>query len=159
MKERRRPGRVIGSTKSGPGKLAGRMEPSVQPDAEHRVLLLPPTRRDGQITRSLLVENGLSCLVCEGVDELRQEIKRGAGAVLLTDDAVSLVSTGDFIAAFAGQPSWSDVPIVMLVRGGRASPAAARVLQTLTNVTVLERPAPMRTVVSAVQAAVRGRQW
>ena len=101
----------------------------------------------------------MSCVICADVEQLREELKRGAGAVLLTEDAVARVRAGELMSAFQGQPSWSDIPIVMLVRGGGASPAADFVAKNLTNVTLLERPAPMRTVVSAVQAAVRARAW
>lgn len=135
------------------------MQQPANESAEHRVLFLPPTRRDGQITRALLEAHGVACVICLDPQSLREELRRGAGAVLLTDDAVALVRAGDFLAAFEGQPSWSDVPIVMLVRGGSASRAAELVTKNLTNVTLLERPAPMRTVVSAVQAAVRARAW
>jgi signal transduction histidine kinase/ActR/RegA family two-component response regulator len=43
------------------------------------------------------------------------------------------------------------------MRGGSESPVATRVLRALRNVTLLERPAPMRSVLSAVEAAVRSR--
>jgi signal transduction histidine kinase/CheY-like chemotaxis protein len=56
------------------------------------------------------------------------------------------------------QPSWSDVPIVMLIQGGVQSPAANRVLGSLRNVMLLERPAPTRSVLSAVRAALRARE-
>jgi signal transduction histidine kinase/ActR/RegA family two-component response regulator len=56
------------------------------------------------------------------------------------------------------QPSWSDLPVVMMMRQGDQSPVAAGVLRLLRNVTLLERPAPTLSVVSAVQAAVRGRE-
>jgi signal transduction histidine kinase/CheY-like chemotaxis protein len=44
------------------------------------------------------------------------------------------------------------------MRQGDQSPVAAGVLRLLRNVTLLERPAPTLSVVSAVQAAVRGRE-
>ena len=56
------------------------------------------------------------------------------------------------------QPSWSDLPVVMMMREGDQSPVATGVLRLLRNVTLLERPAPTLSVVSAVQAAVRGRE-
>ncbi len=46
----------------------------------------------------------------------------------------------------------------MLMRGGVTSPAAANVLREMRNVTLVERPAPTRSVVSAVEAAVRSRE-
>jgi hypothetical protein len=46
----------------------------------------------------------------------------------------------------------------MMMQQGDQSPVATNVLRSLRNVTLLERPAPTLSVVSAVQAAVRGRE-
>jgi signal transduction histidine kinase/ActR/RegA family two-component response regulator len=63
----------------------------------------------------------------------------------------------ELLAVIGRQPEWSDLPVVVLTRGGGESSAASGVLRGLNNVTLLDRPAPMRSVLSAVQAAVRGR--
>ena len=126
-------------------------------DAEKRVLILPPTARDGELTRSLLAREGLSSVICKDIAGLAAEVGSGVGAVLLTEDAVSAKSVGELLALFQNQPSWSDIPVIVLMRGGGASQAGAQLLRSLGNVTLLERPAPMRSVTSAVQAAVRAR--
>ena len=46
----------------------------------------------------------------------------------------------------------------MLMQGSVASNAAPKLIRDLGNVTLLERPAPTRSVVSAVQTAIRSRQ-
>ena len=46
----------------------------------------------------------------------------------------------------------------MMIRHGDQLAVATGVLRLLRNVTLLERPAPTLSVVSAVQAAVRGRE-
>ena len=46
----------------------------------------------------------------------------------------------------------------MLMQGSVASTAATKLIHDLGNVTLLERPAPTRSVVSAVQTAIRSRQ-
>src|SRR5258708_21067653 len=48
--------------------------------------------------------------------------------------------------------------MVVLTRHPAVSPVRAAMFQALRNVTFLERPAPIRSVVSAVQAALRGRE-
>jgi signal transduction histidine kinase len=125
---------------------------------ERRVLLLTPTIKDGAITRSLLAEAGLDCLVCKSLLHLSQEIKAGASAALLTEALLTADGIQELLTVLHAQPSWSDLPLVMLMHGGADSPDANRVLRSLRNVTLLERPAPMRSVLSAVQAAVRARQ-
>jgi PAS domain S-box-containing protein len=131
--------------------------PVDQAARETRVLLLPPTRRDGEITSDLLTSAGMTCVVCRGVAPLCDELARGAGAVLLTEEAITFDGIHEFLTRLHEQPSWSDLPVVMLMRGGVTSPAAAQMLSSLRNVTLLERPAPIRSVVSAVQTAVRSR--
>ena len=49
-------------------------------ELEGRVLLVPPTVRDGEITRGLLANVGLQCVVCSGLSELTREIEAGAAA-------------------------------------------------------------------------------
>jgi signal transduction histidine kinase len=124
---------------------------------ETRVLLIAPTARDAEITHSLLKHAGLTCVVCQSIHQLTTEMASGAGAVLLTEDALAAKEIDELLAELGRQPSWSDLPVVVLIRGGVQSPAANRVLGALRNATLLERPAPTRSMVSAVQAAVRGR--
>jgi signal transduction histidine kinase/ActR/RegA family two-component response regulator len=128
------------------------------PPSETRVLLAAPTIRDGEITRDLLIRNHIPCVVCPNLHVLTQEISAGVGAILLTDQSLALPQFNELLAILEKQPHWSLVPMVILIRGGGEAPLADRVYRSLENVTLLERPAPMRSLVSAVQAAVRGRQ-
>ena len=133
------------------------MDPDVRSE-EKRVLLVAPTARDGKITRSLLAKAGLMCVVCKDLNHLVKELHVGAGAVLLTEEAITREGIDELLTTVDKQPSWSDLPVVMMMRQGDQSPVATGVLRSLRNVTLLERPAPTLSVVSAVQAAVRGRE-
>ncbi len=77
--------------------------------------------------------------------------------MLATAEALAEGGAEDLLAALVDQPSWSDLPVILLIKGGVQSPAASRAIAALRNVTLLERPAPTRSVISAVEAAVRGR--
>ena len=124
---------------------------------ETRVLLLAPTRRDAEVTRTLLQKAALTCQICPNLDVLVEELERGAGAILTTEETVLHREMGHLLAALDRQPTWSDLPVVLLIHGGVQSPVATRIIRSLRNVTLLERPAPTRSVISAVQAAIRGR--
>ena len=100
----------------------------------------------------------MTCIVCRDLRHLAEEISNGAGAVLLTEEVISAGGVQDLLTLLQHQPAWSDLPIVMLMKSGVTSPAATKLIRDLRNVTLLERPAPTRSVVSAVQTAVRGRQ-
>jgi signal transduction histidine kinase/CheY-like chemotaxis protein len=128
-----------------------------EPDA-YRVLVLAPTRRDGEATRALLARAQIHAEPCDGVSSLAAQIRFPLGAIVLTDAAFRDAHVHELMEALSRQPPWSDVPLVLLCHSGPQSPLAARVLQSLTNVTVLERPTSSRTLLSSVQAALRARK-
>jgi len=130
----------------------------VQSKPENRVLLDAPTARDGQITRALLAEVGLECVVCSGMRDLCAEIEGGVGALLLTEESLASEGFEELAERLSGQPSWSDIPAVVLIHSERDSALVAEIAGSFRNVTLLDRPAPTRSVVSAVEAAVRARQ-
>ncbi|MDB5318645.1 MAG: sensor hybrid histidine kinase [Phycisphaerales bacterium] len=130
-------------------------------DPQHlatRVLVLAPTARDGQVTRALLERASLHSLVCTDLHRLSAEILKGAGAALITEEAIAADGIQELLDILGNQPTWSELPVLVLMRGGvESSSMALRVLRSLANVTLLERPAPMRSVISAAQTAVRSR--
>ena len=127
-------------------------------DLERRVLILPPTARDAEITRSLLERHGIACLACADLPELTREVGRGAMALIMTELALMDDQIGVLLGALNAQPPWSDLPTVLLLPGSVLSVAGERALHSLRNVTLLERPVALRTLLSAVQAAMRGRE-
>lgn len=126
-------------------------------ELERRVLLFVATRRDAEVSARLLSRAGLGCMTCESIEGLIAEIRRGAAAVLATDRILESGGAEQLVPVLNEQEEWSDLPLVLLMRGGAQSRHASGVLQKLTNVTFLDRPAGMLSVLSAVQAAVRGR--
>jgi signal transduction histidine kinase len=124
---------------------------------EQRVLIFPPGRRDGEVTRDLLQRNGLGCCVCHSAFVVAEELEQGAGALVLTDAALGAPGFDRVLAVLMRQPPWSDLPIVMLCQPATHPSLASRAIGSLTNVTMLDRPASARTLVSAVQTAIRGR--
>ncbi len=130
----------------------------INKDPAKRVLLAAPTVKDAEITHSLLTRAGLACAVCDNLRQLAKEIDAGAGAVLLTEEAINDDGINELLAALNRQPAWSDLPVVMMMQGGVQSSVAIGVLRSMRNVTLLERPAPTRSVISAMQSAVRARE-
>jgi len=127
-------------------------------DLERRVLILPPTARDAEITRSLLERHGIACLACADVHRLTMEVARGAMALVMTEHALMDEAIGELLRALDAQPAWSDIPTVLLLPGSMLSVAGEQALQSLRNVTLLERPVALRTLLSTVQSAIRGRE-
>jgi PAS domain S-box-containing protein len=125
---------------------------------EHKVLVLPPTRRDGDVTRSLLRHVGLDCDVVSDARSLASQLDTAVGAVVLTDAAVNDPGLGLVLDAIDRQPQWSDVPVILLSRPEVRSPADHGRFEKLSNLTLLDRPTSSRALVSAVAAAIRARE-
>jgi len=134
-----------------------RVQADVDDNVDMRVLLLAPTTRDGEITCRLLAKAGMVCCPVRNLHRLSEELRAGAGAVLLTDEAFTAAGVEELRAALENQPPWSEVPVVIMMPGALDSSAAQRMVTSMRNATVLERPALMRSLVSAMQGAIRGR--
>jgi two-component system, sensor histidine kinase len=123
-----------------------------------RVLLVTPTRRDGEVTCSLLQRAGMHAVICRDLGDAAEQVELGVGTLVLTDLALIDPAMNEVISVLQRQPPWSDVPVVLLTHDRDRSPASARMLALLTNVTLLDRPTSIRTMVSAVLAALRARR-
>ena len=122
------------------------------------MLALVPTSKDASVTRKLLSSNGIPLEICPTFDALIQELRFGAAAILLPEEAASLEHNTTLRAILAEQPPWSDLPVLILTKSGADSAALNEVLRTFGNVTVLERPLRAATLLSAVQTAIRSRE-
>ena len=135
------------------------MNDHLQMQLERRLLLLAPTGRDAQLTHSVLAEAGLRGAVCADLPALVQEIGKGAGALVISEEALMQESALYFLGErLARQPPWSDLPILLLAHHGADSPAVRQAVRMLGNVTLLERPVRVASLVTAAQTALRARQ-
>jgi PAS domain S-box-containing protein len=125
-----------------------------------RILIFAPTGRDAALTARFLVDGNLHPLACESIEHLCLEMNEGAGLVFLTGEALTPEAMQCLIGALAQQPPWSDIPIVVLTSGGGGTPANAAALSALGeagNVTLIERPVRVMTLMSTVKSALRAR--
>ncbi len=125
-----------------------------------RVLILAPIGRDGTLTAQLLTQAQMACHVCGSTTELCGEIVRGAGAVLLTEEALADPNIDDLSETLRTQPAWSDISLLLFAGDdrSRATMRTLRTLEVLRNVTLLDRPIRVTAVISTVRAALRGRR-
>jgi hypothetical protein len=128
------------------------------PAVDGRVLVLAPTGRDGAATHTILATAGVSHDICAAFDDLVRELRRGAAAILIPEEAITPAHTAVLAGLVSDQPPWSDLPVLLLTFAGADSLASRVAIETLGNVTVLERPLRTATLLSAVQSAVRARR-
>ena len=125
-----------------------------------RVLIFAPIGRDSTLTHDLFTRATIPCHVCGSLAEVCEGIAEGAGAVLLTEEALSDSRIDELAVALAEQPAWSDISILLFAGSDRnqASLRTLHKLEVLRNVTLLDRPLRTAAVVTTVQAALRGRR-
>jgi signal transduction histidine kinase len=126
--------------------------------AEERVLILAPTGKDARLSQAILAECGVSSTLCADVEAICRELEAGAGAALLSEEALHRGGLSRIGELLGRQPEWSDFPLLVLTGEGADSELALRTLETLGNVTLLERPVRVPALVSTVRAALRARR-
>ena len=133
-----------------------------EPDgADKRVLLLAPTGRDAHMIAKVLGEAGVAAEACNDINDFCRKFSEGAGAAFITEEALHATALKCLVEALAEQPPWSDFPLVVLTSGGGDAPPNLTTLKTLAdagNVTLIERPTRVITLVSALHAALRARR-
>jgi signal transduction histidine kinase len=103
---------------------------------------------------------GHPCCVVHSVAELCDEISKGAGAAIVSEEALSGDGIYRLQPVLAQQPSWSDFPLLLLIAGGRVTAESEhlrKLRQPLGNVLLIERPARPETLSSTLETALRGR--
>jgi two-component system, sensor histidine kinase len=126
--------------------------------ADRRLLVLAATSRDAATTEGLLLPLGIDVVTCSTFDHLLRELQTGAAAVLVAEDAMLPPHSAALHRLLNAQPPWSDLPVLILTRPGADSAASGDAVRTLGNVTLVERPVRVATLVSAVRTALRARE-
>jgi PAS domain S-box-containing protein len=123
---------------------------------DHRVLLLPPTRRDAEAILQLMSGTGIDCVVCPTMEALCEQVDRGVGVILVSEEMFTAEPEG-LIARVRTQPVWSDFATIVLSRPGVESPTLTQIMRRAGNTSVLERPVRLSTFLSLVRSALRAR--
>ncbi|MFL5575879.1 MAG: sensor histidine kinase [Gemmatimonadaceae bacterium] len=129
-----------------------------RPDA---VAVLAPVGRDGPLAERVLGRWRIRAVAYRGMDALCDALERGVGTVIVAEEALRAAARERLLAALAAQPSWSDVPLIVLTAEGELSRVIAAGVEALAargNVTLLERPVRIATLVTAVRSALRARE-
>jgi signal transduction histidine kinase/FixJ family two-component response regulator len=125
------------------------------------VVVFAPIGRDASVAASILIEGGLEARVAHDVTTFVTILRTGAGFAIVTEEALRGADLRGIAGFIEAQAEWSDFPFILLTqRGGglERNPAAGRFLETLGNVTFLERPFHPTTLLSLSRAALRARR-
>jgi signal transduction histidine kinase/CheY-like chemotaxis protein len=129
---------------------------------DERVLILAPTGRDASLTGRYLAEASIAIEACASMEELCAAAETGAGAALISEEALTPSALKCLVEALGQQPAWSDFPLVILTSGGAGATltnlVALKLLSEVGNMTLIERPTRVITLVSSIQSALRARR-
>jgi signal transduction histidine kinase/CheY-like chemotaxis protein len=126
-----------------------------------RILVLAPIGRDAQAAAQHLIDSNLQAVICADVNDLHTKLCEGAALALVTEEAFLRSGTQTLERWVSSQPPWSDFPFIILTSHAGSSTAQAyrlRLLKSLGNVSLLERPLNAVTLMSSVRASLRARQ-
>jgi signal transduction histidine kinase len=103
---------------------------------------------------------GIACHPCTDLGALDRELRAGAGAIIVTSEALGPEGAPSFARVLDAQEPWSDVPIVLAAANGDAGARESSVgrLERAGAITILERPIRLVTMTTVVRSALRARQ-
>ena len=119
-----------------------------------------PTGRDGALVAELLGAQGYLVRQSISAAELGDHLDEAVDVLVLAEEGLQQDAARALAGHLASQPSWSDLPIVILTAARRMPTAPTGSLHEFVenaNATLLERPVHPVTLLSAVHAALRAR--
>lgn len=127
---------------------------------ETMVLVIAPIRQDGEAMGTLLWDHGTPAKVFTEPRECLETLAAGAGALLLTEEALEASGADELLAQLQSQPAWSELPVIILTSGGESRMVRLLDLAASTagSTTLLERPMSPATLLRSVHVALHSRQ-
>jgi signal transduction histidine kinase len=125
-----------------------------------RVIIIAPVGQDAEAMAALLDAKGFETQICHGLDEYSRGITDGAGALLLTEEALESAQGSLLLDILKAQPPWSELPLIILTSGGESRRAGLlnSAAAAAGTVTLLERPISTLTLIHSVQVALNSRR-
>ncbi|PHV25257.1 hybrid sensor histidine kinase/response regulator [Janthinobacterium sp. BJB426] len=125
---------------------------------EQRILIYAPGGQDAALTTRVLAGEAIASHACRSAGELAEQLALGAGGVLTVDEALHAGVYAVLDAYARQQPDWSDLPIILLTHAGLDSLPLRQAVATLGNLTLLERPVHILTLITSAHAMLRARR-
>lgn len=129
-------------------------------DRSDRILIVAPIGRDAELMCAQLQTAGLTCTATRDVYSLCEEIPNGVGALIVTEEALATDAAAALMKTLGEEPPWSEPPLIILT-GSLSFEAKSHSFDGIlrrTNVTLVDRPVRIKTLISTTQSALRARQ-
>lgn len=129
--------------------------------ARGEVLLCAPFGKDSDILMQIVSREGLGVIQCASLTELVHRFSETTDLILLTEEALVSSSLLELQGVLRKQEPWSDIPIVLLASAGETALSwTTQFVSKLggdANISILERPVRVPTILSVVRTAKRAR--
>ena len=136
-------------------------EPRAEKAEAGCIVLLMPSGADARVTERILSGAGFVARACRDMPGAVEAFDGRIDALIVAEEALAEEARSLLLAALARQPAWSDLPVIILAGnrgpGDVLTPQLER-LTTSANVTILERPVRIATLVTTLRAAERARR-
>jgi len=123
--------------------------------------LCAPFGKDTEILTEIVSSEGLGVTHCASLNEMAQRVSERTDFVLLTEEALVSTSLQAIQRTLRKQEPWSDIPIILLASAGptpsRWTTGFVSKLGNDANVSILERPVRVPTIISVLRSAKRAR--
>jgi len=126
---------------------------------QEEVLIFAPLGQDADLAASVLKKANMNSKILKTMKDLCTAIGESAAAILITEEAISAEGSIMLKNRLKEQETWSDIPIVLLTSNKKELFGFSIIDRLVVggNVTILERPFRMITLVTAMRVAVRSR--
>lgn len=125
-----------------------------------RFLVVAPVGRDGDLICVLLRSHGFSAECVTDIGESAHIPSSMIMGLILTDEALAGAGVESLRAVIHGQPTWSDLPVLLLTSGPHEpqyAVIASQVRMEIRSLHLLDRPVRKELLLSAVQVAYTAR--
>lgn len=126
----------------------------------NRILVVAPTSNDARLTVNFLCKAGFDALSCADISELQERLDDACGCIIIAEESLRPRSLSLLSKTLDAQPSWSDIPIIVITNEGDVALDRLQRLASIGpggSVSVLERPFRPGTLVTATSVALRAR--
>jgi len=121
------------------------------------VLFWSASATDAEVACRTLSEHDVEARSCASLDAVCGALAEEVGALVLSEELLTAPAIERLGALLSAQAPWSDLP-VLVASGRHVRRVSSAALHPLGNVTLLDTPLRLRTLVQATKAALRARR-
>ncbi len=122
-----------------------------------RILFAAQNPHDARAVAAVFEAADLDFCPLDNLAAVLDEAERGAGLLIIAEEKLEHRDFDRLVTYLGAQPAWSDLPLLVITRSGEVGEAARRLSQ-IANVTLIDRPVHLESLLSVTIASLRDRR-